>query len=128
MSRARINRVNHPQLILRGLVVLLEIDLGIEVPTSLQVVEQIAAAFVEQVVIQGAFLVNRYIILEYRTTNPKALRSDVNDRSRLNTIGIVHGIGLRPVSPFGDGDLRQKPVLLLILLAQALQGLGNTIG
>src|SRR5712671_3316294 len=54
---AGVDQINHSQSL--GIVFPPDFDFGVEVPPSLEVVEQVALAFVDEVVVQRVFFVNR---------------------------------------------------------------------
>src|SRR5207245_11004039 len=58
VTRARFNNVRDSQLVAAGIGVLRDSHLGIEVAAALQIVEQIAPALVQQVIVQRILFIN----------------------------------------------------------------------
>ena len=106
--------------------VLLHVDAGVEVAPALQVVEQIALALIQEIVVESILLIDRYLPFQNAAADAKALRSDEDDRSRLDQIRVIDGIRFGPVLLFCDQHLRQHALLLLKLLAQVLKRIGDT--
>src|SRR5258708_37990324 len=70
---------------------------GVEVPTALQIVEQIALTFIQKVVIQSIFLVDWDFSFQRTAANVEALSVNNDDGPGLDQIGIVDGVGCRAV-------------------------------
>jgi len=83
----------------------LQRDFGIEIAQALHVIEQIAPAFVQQVIVESVFFIDRDILSQLGASYLEALDRDHNLRSRLDVKGIIHGICFRTISPTGDCDL-----------------------
>src|SRR5580704_19764447 len=128
MPLAWINRINHPQLVLFRVGLAFEFYLGIKVPAPLQVILQIATAFIEQIIIQRVFFVYWNTPLEDAAADFETLGSNDHRRSQLNVEGVINGIGFWTVGTLGDRYLRQPSVLFLIFLAQSIQRSGHQLG
>ena len=74
---------------------LLELDRGVEVAAALEIVEEVALALVQQVVIESIFLVDRNVFFQDAAADVKALGTDDNYGAGLDQIGIVHCVGFR---------------------------------
>ena len=96
-----------------------------KVAERLEVVLQVPAAFIEKVVIDGAFLINRNQLPELALADFVPFRRNFHDRSAVHFEGVVHSIGLRSVGA-SCRHLSEKPVLFAILCANALKGTRQT--
>ena len=123
---ARVDVVGHPHFAGRDRV-LLHRHLGIEVAQALHVVEQVAPAFVQQVIVERIFFVHRNVLLDLGAADLETFDRDLNLRSGLDVKGVVHRIAFRAIGPAGDRDLGQEAVLLLILFSQPVQGAADAL-
>ncbi len=109
--RSGIDLVDHPQSL--GVVFFLDLNLGVEMAARLQVVEQVALAFVQQIVVDGVFFVDRDFFFQHAAADVVSPGVDHHHRAGIDLKGEIHGIGFRMVGLVGDGNLRQRAVLLL---------------
>ncbi len=107
---------------------LLDLDGGVEVAAALEVVEKVAFALVQQVVVESVFLVDRDLFFQKAAADVKTLSGDDNDRSGFDQVGIVDGVRFGLVFLFCNRDLGENVLLLLKLLAQALKRIGDPCG
>ncbi len=117
-----IDSIRYAQLVFGWVRMPLDSYFNVEISASLEIIQQVTPALVDQVVIERAFFVNRHISLEDATTNFETTDSDIHRGAGINLEVVVHGICFRPVVALGNGDLRQQTVSLLIFLPQPLQG------
>ena len=82
MTVAGIDRVDHLQTLAVLRVVLAHADRGLEVAERLQVVLDIAAAFVEQIVVDCAFFVNGHQLLQRALADLEALGGNLTTGPR----------------------------------------------
>ena len=101
----RIDVIGDPHCIW-GSRILLHADLGVEVATALHVIQQIASALVQQVIVQCVFFVDGNILLELGAADLKAFSRDIDFGSGLDIEGVIHRVGFRKVGPDRDRDLR----------------------
>src|ERR1700676_747914 len=106
---------------------LLEPNFGLEVTAALKIVEQIAPAFVEQVLIDGVLFEDRYILFERPAPDLESLSSDLHSGSRNNVECVIDGVRLLAVGLLGYGNLGQQSILLLIFLAKSIQRIAYTL-
>ena len=107
---------------------LLDLDGGVEVAAALEIVEEVALAFVQQVVVESVFLVDRNFFFQESAADAKTLGVDDDDRSGFDQIGIVDGVRFGMVFLLGNRNLSQNALLLLKFLAQALKRIGDPGG
>ncbi len=123
---ARVDVVGHPHFAGRDRV-LLHRHFGIEVTQPLHIVEQVAPAFVQQVIVEGIFFVHRDVPLDLAAADLETFDRDFNLGSGLDFKSVVHRIAFRTIGPAGDRDLGQEAVLLLILFSQPVQGTADAL-
>ncbi len=107
---------------------LLDIDRGVEMAAALEVVEQVAPALVQQVVVEGVFLVDWDLFLHNAVADVKTLGADEDDGAGLDQIGIVYGVGFRAIVLLGDGNLSQDALLFLKFFSQTLKRISDAGG
>ena len=90
---------------------------GVEITFRLQVVAHVAAAFVQQVVIDGVLLVGRHKLLQFPVADLRALSSNRHRRSLFRFEYIVKTVGIGMVVAVNERDLGFQMIVLLILLA-----------
>src|ERR1700690_1013892 len=100
---------------------------GGEVATSLKIVEQIAAALIQKIIVQGIFLIDRNVLLEHASADSETLGDDVDDRAGLDIEDIVHRVGGWAIRVLRNRDLRQPAILLLILSPQPFKRAVNAL-
>ena len=126
MPRPGIDPVDHTQDL--TIAFPLDLDLRVEVTAGLQVVEEVAFAFIEQVVVEGILLENRDLLLQHTPADTKALGRNRYHRARIDLEDVVDNVGCRTIFLSSDGDLGQNPPMFLVSLAQPLQGIVNPCG
>ncbi len=107
---------------------LLDLDRGVEMAAALQIVKEVALAFIEQVVVEGIFLVDRNFFFHDTAADVESQGVNHDDGAGFDEIGIVDGVGFGVVFLLGDGNLSQDALLFLKLLAQALKRIGDAGG
>src|ERR1700683_4964462 len=107
---------------------LLDADRSIEVAPALEIVEKIALALVQQVIVKSIFLIDGHMPFQNTMADAESLGGNQDDRSGLDQIGVIDGIGFRVVLLFCNRYLRQHALLLLKLLPQVLKRIGDTYG
>ena len=126
LSRAGVDVIDHPQLLARRRCRLFHRHLGVEVPASLQIIGQVAPAFVQQIIVQRILMVNRDFSSQHTSADGKTLGVYHDHGTGVDQEGKVDGVGFGMVFLFGDGNLGQDALLLLQLLAQVLKRVGDT--
>src|SRR5437588_2757235 len=101
--------------------------LCLENTAGLQVIQQVAPPLVEQIVVERVLLINRHVFFYLAAAQTKSFNRHLDQRARIDIERVIHGVLFRAIAVV-DGDLRQQAILLLVLLAQALQGVGQAIG
>ena len=114
--------VKHPQAFAVQYGVLAYTNGGGKVAERLEVVLQITASLVEQVVIDGAFLVNGNQLPKLTLADPESFGGNLHHRPALHLEDIIHPIGLRTVAT-GCRYLGKQTILFLIPRAYALQSM-----
>src|SRR6202051_2909008 len=102
-----------------------KLDVGVEVTAALEIVQQIAPALVQEIIVEGIFFVDWDLSFQHASAHMKTLGVDDDDWSGLDQVGVVDGIGYRVMFLFRDRNLSKHAMLLLKFLAQALKGVGN---
>ena len=116
MDGPRINLVDGPQLIgVRA--AFPKIHLGVKIAPGLHVIEQVAAAFIQQIVIERIFFIDRNISFEDATADLETLGLNIHDRTGLYVECVVHNIGFWSIQTLHHRNLRHKTVLFLIFFA-----------
>jgi hypothetical protein len=107
---------------------LLNFDGGVKVAAALEIVEEVALALVQEVVVESVLLIDRDFLFQDAAADVKTLGVDDDNGSGFDQIGIVDGIGFGVVFLLGNGNLGENALLLLKLLAQVLKRVGDTGG
>lgn len=68
---------------------LLDVNRGVEVATALEIIEEVAPALIQQVLVEGIFLVDRNVFFQDAAADVKTLGTDENYGAGLDQIGIV---------------------------------------
>ena len=123
MHGTRIDTVDDPKAVRTAF--LLKIDGGIEVAAALEIVEEVALAFVEQVFVESVFLIDGNLSFQDAAADVKSLGVDHHDRTRVEEEGVVDRVGFWVILLFGDRDLGEHALLLLKLLTQTLKTSGD---
>ena len=96
-------------------------DGGVEVAEGLQMILDVAPAFVEQVIVDGAFFVDWNQFLEHVLAEFKTFGGNVYHRTAVHFEDVVHGVALGTIGAAGYFDLRKQAILFLIATANLLQ-------
>src|SRR5947209_3525728 len=105
----------------------LKLDGGIEIAARLHITEQIPLAFVQQVIIQRIFLIDRHAFLDDVLAQVESFDRYFYRWSRFSLEGVVHRIARYNILLFRDADLSQPVVMLLIFLANPIQRIARLL-
>ena len=119
MRRTGVDLINDSECL--GIVLFLDFHLGVKMSPGLQIIEQVLHALIQQVIVDGIFLVNGDLPLEHATTHVIPARRNQHHRAGVDLKGKIQRIPLWPISLCGDRHLSEGAVLLLELSAQPLQ-------
>ena len=111
-----------------GTSLFVKLDAGVEVAAALEVVQEIAPALVQEVIVKSVLFVDRDLSFQHASADMKTLSVNYDDWSGLDQVGVVDGVGCRVIFLFRDGNLSKHAMLLLKLLAQALKRIGDPCG
>src|SRR5882762_6354577 len=84
MAGTRINVVDDAQLLFIGVLFFGELNLRIEEAPTLEVVDEVEAAFVQEIILHRVFLVYRYALFQHTTANFRAFYRDLHYWPRFN--------------------------------------------
>src|ERR1700747_877198 len=87
----------------------------------------VAAAFIQQAIVDCTFFVAGHEFLQYPLGELETLGRNLNDRPAFNFENIVHCIAVGLIGTVSDLDLCKQTILLLIAPANSLQGARNAI-
>src|SRR5205085_3302019 len=107
VARAGIDDVGNAEFILRRFGMFANADFGVEIAAGLKIVEQVSPAFVEQIVVETAFLINWNILFEYTARYSETFYPDVYNGAGIDLESAVHRIGFGVIGAFGNRDLGQ---------------------
>ena len=124
---AGIDGVNDLQILALRRGVLAHDNGSLEVTKGLQMVLDVAPAFVEEIVVNRAFFVNWHQLFQYALAEFETLGGNLHHRTAVDFEDVVHSVALGIVGAAGHLDLGEQPILLLIATANALQGACNAI-
>src|SRR5882724_12094762 len=127
MAGTRINVVDDVQLLFIGVLFFGELNLRIEEAPALEVVDEVEAAFVQEIVLHSILLVYRYTLLQHAAANLCAFDRDLYYWPRFNMQRVVHTIPVRIKSTVHDRDLRRIARLFTVLVAQAINRTANVL-
>src|SRR5689334_8546280 len=99
----------------------LHLDSGVEIPPYLKVVAKIAAALIQQVIVDGILLVHRHKFLKPLLADAVTFGTDVDRRSLVDLEDVVKAISFGMVLPRDERDLRFQVRVFLVMLAQRLE-------
>src|SRR5579864_4305681 len=119
MHRPGVDLINYSQSV--RAVLLLDIDLRVKVSASLQVIKQVAPPLIQQVVIDGIFLVNRNLLFQSSAADMVSPRRDQNYGTRVDFVCEVHSIRFLAMNLLRNQHLCQRTILFLKALPQPLQ-------
>ncbi len=71
---------------------LLKLDGGVEVAAALEIVEKVALSFIEKIVVESIFLIDRDFSFQNGVADVKTLGNDEHNGSGFDQIGVVDGI------------------------------------
>ena len=117
---ARSDGINHAQILTILRASLADGNGCGKVPEGLQVVLKVAAAFVEQVIIDRALFVDWNKFAKLTLADAESVRGNFDDRAAFHLKGVVHGVAFRTVGADCDRDLCEQAILLLIARANPL--------
>jgi hypothetical protein len=106
----------------------LHLDRGAKVAATLKIVQEIALALVQEVVVESIFLVDRDFSFQDTVPDVKTLGVEDNDGSRVDQIDEVDGVRFGAIFLLGYGNLSEHTLLFLQFLAQALKRIGDAGG
>lgn len=127
LARAAVNLVNDVHVPLVSRLLTLQVHGGVKVAFGLQVVAQVAAAFVQQVVVHRVFLVHRHQALQLALADLLAVGADGDGGAFVHLEVVIQAIALRMVVAVGEQHLGFQVVVLLVVLAQTLQRAGDVL-
>ena len=102
-----IYRVHHLQILPIARVVLTDLHGGVKVAQCLQMVLNIAPAFVEQIVIHRTFFVDRHQPVQNVLADLEPLRRNLHHRTAIYFEDIIHRVALRLIRAAGRRDLSE---------------------
>lgn len=122
----RIDAVSHMDGV--GSSFLLDLHSRVKMAAALEIVEQVAPTFIQQVFIKSILFVDRNVFFQDAAADMKPLGADEDHGSGLKQIGIVDRVGSRFVLLFSNGNLGQDAFLLLKFSSQTLKRIGDAGG
>src|SRR5258708_34366638 len=87
----------------------------------------VAAAFIQQVIVDCAFFVDGHEFLQYTLGEFETLGRNLNYRPAFNFENVVYCVAVGLIGAVSDLDLCEQTILLLIAPANSLQGASNAI-
>ena len=91
MARTRVNHVDHTKTVMISFRRLsLDGHLGLEKPAGLQIIQQVAASLVEQIVVECVLLVNRYVLLDQAASKMKSFHRHLDHGTGIDIDGVIY--------------------------------------
>ena len=126
MQGAGIDAIDHTQSFIDGF--LLKAHFGVEQAARLEVIQEVAIAFIEQIVIDGVLFINWDFFLENTAADAIAESVDDHNGAGVDEKCVVDGVALGMIFLLGDRNLSENALLFLEFLAQVLQRVGDAGG